>query len=327
MRRHDWLALVGLLILPAGLRADLRFEQVEANAGVVYTGCRLVQRFTFVNAGAETVEITQARASCGCLAPRLSSQKIEPGGTGAVDMEVNTLTQSAGPHSWNVHLTCKGAAENKDVELRLLAKIVTEVTVQPAALVVMADRAAYRDLVLTDVRKESLTIKQARATSTNIQLKIQKPVRNNQGHWVSTLRLEVGEKYPDGRHEEMVDIYTNDPRYADLRIPVTVIKRFAQRLAATPAEVRLSGVAGQPLPSRIVLLRDNKNEAVRVEHVMSDDPAISCKWAAGPNNLSTLRVQIDRAKLQSNRLESAIHVQLNSPVRETITIPVVCEIK
>src|SRR5262245_13566231 len=71
--------LSGLTLLGTEARADLQSRQPAPYVGEVRTGVPLTHRFTFVNTGPEVVEITDARASCGCLAPRLAKRTYQPG--------------------------------------------------------------------------------------------------------------------------------------------------------------------------------------------------------------------------------------------------------
>jgi len=149
-------------------------------------------------------------------------------------------------------------------------------------------------------------------------------MRDRAGHWLRRIGLEVTKDYPEGRHEEILTIYTDDPKYAELRVAVTLVKNFQQRLVATPGDVLLSGNPGQPLPSRIILIRDRDNQEVHIDHVMTDDPSITCRWAQGPNKMATLRILVDRTRISGDSLESAVHVEVSKPIPETLTIPVKC---
>jgi len=79
--------------------------------------------------------------------------------------------------------------------------------------------------------------------------------------------------------------------------------------------------------SRIVLLRSAGEEAVVVERVEADDPAVVCTWAPGPENCATLKVGIDRTKLPADGLRSAIHIHISKPAPDTITLPVTCRVE
>src|SRR5438094_7582053 len=104
----------GLLLLLSGqapVRADLHFTQSRIQRGTVRSGVPLAQRFDFVNRGRGAVTITDLRASCGCLAPRLEKRTYQPGETGAILLEVNTLSQPAGSNVWRVEVRYQDAGQ------------------------------------------------------------------------------------------------------------------------------------------------------------------------------------------------------------------------
>jgi hypothetical protein len=311
--------------LPA--RADLHFAEPAANAGVVYAGAPLVHEFTFENEGPETVAALSAQVSCGCLKPRLTQSTYPRGERGSIVLEVNTLSQAPGAHTWIVTLNYQAGNCSQEMQLRLSARIVSEVTVQPATLIVFADKLARHELTLIDSRARPLEIVDLRASSSKLVPKIAEPIRDAQGQTRRKISLAVADGYPDGRHEEILDIYTDDPRYRQLRVPVTIIKRAQQRLLATPSQIELVAPTGQPFPSRILLIRDNEGQAVHIDQIVSDDPAITCQWAQGPGATATLRIRADRTLLPGESFQSAVHVRIDRPMRETLTIPVTCTVR
>lgn len=316
-----------VLVLPAGAaRADLHFPQPAANLGDVRSGTPLTHRFTFVNEGPEAIEITNAQASCGCLTPRVEKKTLEPSETGALALEVHTLNQPAGPRNWNVRLSYRGGNTTYEMTLLLSADIVTEITVQPAALTVFADNAVGHEIILTDLRPKALSISSVRTSSPELKSRVTEEFQDGFGHWVRKISLEVAAGYPEGRHDEAVDILTDDPTYPDLKVPVTIVKRSRQPVSALPESVSLQAPPQGAIPSRIVLIRAKGEGSVVVDRITADDPAITCQWAAGPNNLTTVRVSVDRKGLHAESLRSQIHVHVSQPVEETVTIPVSCSL-
>src|SRR5205807_1920568 len=92
-----WLAaLFTLAMISGSARSELVCQKPLVNAGVVYTGTCLAQRFVLVNRGDAAAEVIEAKASCGCLSPRLSRRMVNPGEGVAVDLEINTLSQPSG---------------------------------------------------------------------------------------------------------------------------------------------------------------------------------------------------------------------------------------
>src|ERR1700724_4802424 len=99
MTRLSFGALV--LLLSSGVaRADLFCPESPYDAGQVFSGAALAHRFTLVNRGASTIEVTEVKPGCGCLRPRLDQPTLRPGEQGALTLEINTLTQAPGPHLW-----------------------------------------------------------------------------------------------------------------------------------------------------------------------------------------------------------------------------------
>jgi hypothetical protein len=324
------LPVVVALIFGAGplpARAELHFVEPVANVGVIYAGTPLVHEFAFANAGPETVTILAARASCGCLKPRLAQSAYRPGEDGSVLLEVNTLSQAPGAHTWTVTVSYQTGNTSQETQVRLSARIVSEVTVQPATLIVFADKLAQHELTLIDSRSRPLEVIDLRASSPKLFPRIAEAIRDERGQSRRKIRLAVADDYPDGRHEEILDIYTDDARYRQLRVPVTIIKRAQQRLLATPSQIELVAPAGQPFPSRIVLIRDEQGQAVHIDQILSDSSAIACQWAPGPGSMATLRVRANASLIPDDGLQSAIHVYIDQPTRETLTILVRCTVR
>jgi hypothetical protein len=329
------IAVVLLLCVLVGSpsRAELRFGRTQVEVGEVRSGAPLAQRFAFVNDGPTPVAITAVQTSCGCLTPRLEPagtslpHTYRPGEQGALLLEVNTLSQNQGVHTWRLVVCSETAGEPHETELRVSGRVVTEVAVQPAELTVFADAAVAHEIVITDVRPQPLHVTEVRGTSPRLTGRVTEQSRDAAGHWLCKVRLEVAGDYPEGRGQQILDIVTDDPTYRDLRVPLTVVKRGRQRLSASPSPVSLFAPAGQEVASRIVLVRDAADQPVIVDQVTADDPAIRCRWAEGPNHLATVKVQVDRSRATGGTLRSAIHVHVSKPVDESLVVPVTCTLE
>jgi hypothetical protein len=317
-----WLTLS--LLVPPTVQADLRFLEPAANAGEVRSGIPLAHRFGFINEGPEEVTIAGLRASCGCIKPRLDRRTYAPGEKGSLVLDVHTLGESAGDHTWHLHVSYSCGKATREASLALHGRVVREIVVQPAALTLFTSGSIGHQITLTDLRKHALTIAAVRTTSPVLKAQVSHTSQDPSGHRVVTIGLAVDPGCPEGRFEEIVALVTDDNTYAELRVPVTVVKRPRQRVTASPGTVTLAAPPSQPLPSRIVLLRPAGEDAVAVDQVASDDSAVVCTWASGPGNFVTLKVSVNRAHLSGDSFRSAVHVHLSKPVRETLTIPVVC---
>ena len=327
-RPVPWPTTLCLLLLGAPtLRADLRIAQPQVNAGDVRSGAGLSQRFAFVNTGHETIEITGVQGSCGCLTPRLTQQTLKPGEEGALVLEVNTLQQAAGPHNWRVKMFYQAGDESHEATLVLNATIIAEITVQPAALTVFADSAVAHEIVVTDLRPRPFTITAVKPSSSQLRAHLTEPHRDAEGHQTWRIELEVAGDLPEGQHNETVDLFTDDPTYAHLKVPVTVVKRSRQRVTALPDSVSLIARAGEPIPSRLILVRDSNNEPVVIDKAVADNPAIRCTWSQGAHAPATVKVHFDRARIADGELRGSVLIQITQPTPQVLTIPVSCRLE
>jgi hypothetical protein len=311
-------------LLPSRAQADLHFLEPRADAGVVRSGMPLVHRFAFVNEGNEAVEITQVHAECGCLVPRLERRTFAPKDEGFLPLEVHTLSQAPGQHTWEVHVDYRRGGIEREATLELSAQIVAEILVEPAILMIQADGRVTHEIHLTDLRPKALVVTNVHVTSDHIIARLGDLKLDGGGHRTCTIRLELAADFPEGRHEETVSIYTDDPAYRELDVRVVVNKHCRQRLAASPREVMLQAAPGQPLPSRIVLIRDSAGKAVVIDQIVADDPSVTCKWAAGPGKMATVKIQVDRQKLMSEKLQTQVRIQVAEPVKDSVFVPITC---
>jgi hypothetical protein len=308
-------------------RADLECAQPVVEKGEVRSGIPLSHSFTLVNSGHEVIDVTDVRPSCGCLAPKLQRRHFQPGESGTLLLEVNTLTQPPGANSWRATIHYKTAGEERELPVYIAARVVTEISVEPPSLAIYTDSSIGHEVTVIDRRTEPLIVRAVVASSPHVRTHLGELQRNEAGHWIRSIQVEVLADCPEGSHEETLRICTSDPTYPELKVPFTIVKRLRQSVSAAPSSVVLSEVAGQPLPSRIVLLSATDNRPVRIERIESGHDAIGCHWAQGPGQRATLKVRVDHTRLPKEGLQSSIRVHLSSPTTQTITIPVICGLR
>jgi len=316
-----------VVLLPCQARAELTCDRPVAELGEVRAGMPLAHRFTFRNTGTTAVAITDVRTSCGCLKPDLEQRDYRPGEEGTIRVEVNSLTQPAGPHQWRVVLAYREGEEERELALYISAGIISELQLRPASLTLYTDTAVSHELTLTERRSLPLTITSSQTTSPHLRVH-RAPARQEEGGaWTRTIQIEATEELPEGKREEIVQLFTDDPEYRELKIPVSIVKRTRRQVSATPSTVAIHGDARQPLPSRIVMLSGHDDQDVLVQEVVADNPAIQCHWAKGPGTMTTLKILIDPKQVSAGTLQSAVHVQLLKPAPEQLTIPVTCTVR
>jgi hypothetical protein len=308
---------------PGHARADLRFPQTTFEAGAVRGGAVLTPRFTFTNAGTEPVEITEVRPGCGCLKPRLTQRTVRPGETGHLDLEVDTRRESAGPHVWQLDVRWGQGGTAGAATLRVVGHVVTEVTVQPAALTLLADEPEAPAVVVTDLRPTPLAVRAVTTTSPHVHAVCDAPQQSPLGHHSWSVRLAVDASCPTGRHAEVLTVHTTDAEHPTLEVPLTVVKRARPRLEAEPKSVAVAVPAGRTV-QRTVTVRDRQGQPVVVEEVSADHEAITGAASAGPQGEGVVTIRVDGARLPPGGFSGVVRVRLSAPVRETVILPVDC---
>jgi hypothetical protein len=327
--------LAGVLALAgqgAVVRAELRVPDPVAQAGAVRSGAALTQKFAFVNAGPGPLVLEEVRSSCGCLVAGVEGadpgkpalpRTYRPGEGGVLLLEVNTLTQDAGEHAWEATFRYREGGQVKEAPVRIVGRIVTEVSVQPPALTVNTETPVAHEVVITDPRPQPLSVTAVSVGTPGVRARLVEQKRDEAGRWVARVGLEVGGDCPEGRHDGVLSILTTDPTYRELRVPVTVVQRVRQRVTASPSPVTLRLPAGQNAVSAVVRLRAAGDEEVLVEKVEGDDPGLVCRWAAGPGTGATVKVQAERSHVPAAGLQSSVRVRLSKPEPQTLTLSVI----
>jgi hypothetical protein len=300
-----------LCLLPAG--DPLIVSQPSVDVGQVFVGQQLVRRFSIRNAGAEPLTITDMRASCGCAAPTLDRRTLKPGESTEVKVDVNTLSQPAGPIRWNVHIDWRAGATEGRTSLELTAQLIREIELEPAALALVAAPGFHHDIVLTDRRPAPLAMTAAHVETAGLRAELL-PATSSRSRAV---RIHVLESCPAGVTTDTLHIGTDDPKYPELRVPITVTRKSTARMSAVPERPIIS--AGG---SVLVQLRGRNQEPIQIERLETSHPALTTRWAAGPGSFATLRIGIDKSKWDGRPFSTSVTVHCLQPGGETISIPI-----
>jgi hypothetical protein len=312
------LSVLSLLGLAMPVPAQLHIHPQRLDLGEIKTGQRVQSGVSWVNGGPRAVEIGDVKGSCGCVKLQLPKRTLTGGQHGFFPVEVNTVGQPGGPTTWSVRISCRSGDELQEIVLPIHAQLIEEVAVRPAALQLFANEVLTASIQIQDQRPQAFQVTAVQTSSPQLEAWCSQD--KNNALWV--VQIQVRDDYPEGRREEVVSIHTDDPAYAELTVPVTVVKTSRQRISATPGTVVLSSAAGQPVPSRVVLVRDSQDEPVTIENVSTDHPALWATWASGPGSMATLKVRVDHRKLPGEGLRSRLLVAVSQPVRQTVAIPV-----
>ncbi len=257
---------------------------------------------------------------CGCLECRLDRQTLRPGEKAALVVELRTSGQANGPRSWNLRIHYRDGDTVREELVVLAATIRNDVTVQPPLLALHVQDVLRQEVVVTDLRSPVLKVTALHATSPAVRAMVQSSAGG-----VTKLLLEVAaSELATGRQEAMLNIYTDDPLYSPLQLPITLTCAEKAAVAATPSEVVAHVSAELPVATALVRLRRADGRSVVIESADAGDPGVTCTWAAGPGAAATLKVQVDARRLTDRSGKRTVRVRLANPAEE-VTIPVLIE--
>jgi Protein of unknown function (DUF1573) len=315
------------LFLVAVLGAEptpLAIDPANVDCGELPANKPLVRAFRLKNTAAVPLTITEVTGACGCFRHSLASRELGPGESTELTVGINLLTQPEGPNTWRIAVRYKTDATppaTGEQLIPLTAKVKKEVSVEPVALLLSAEREITGAFTVIDRRGKPLTVTGVRLGLKGVRAEV-KPAADAGGRRAQKVELTVGEDCPTGQHADEVCIDTDDPEYKELRVPLRVIRKApANGVQVAPGSVTLRFAKDQATASSLVRLKDADDREVVVDKAESDHPAIACKWAAGPGSMATLRVTVDLEKAQAAGV-GVVTVRVKGPAAETVLIPV-----
>ena len=298
--------LACLFAAPPGLTANT----TAVDRGEVRGGPMLQQTFTVTNRFAEPVSIVGLDSGCGCLKRSVSKNELKPGDSAIVTMDLNTLTQPDGPQTWTLKLRYRLAslaqtAPDETLDFQVTAKLVREVSATPPMLAISTEAGATATVAITDKRKTPFENRKITASTPHISTK------HSATGGKFAIDLTVDEKLATGTHDETLTVFTNDPDYAELRIPVRIIKRDKIAVSAYPESLELENGRG------IVQFRRADGQRVKIESATSATSGVTVTASAGSGPVATVKVVATGA---SGKAE--ITVTFAEPAGVSRTIPV-----
>ena len=295
-----------------------------AAKGDVKAGPPLVHTFDLANTGTGTVTVTKVEAGCGCLRQALTSDVLRPGEKTQLALEVNTLTQPDGANRWQAVVSYKvespGAQPRTgELLLQITATLSRDVSVTPPQVGFSTTGEASQLLTVTDKRGKPLTVTKAASSSEHLAVTVGQPLSLTAGH-AQSVTVKLAANAPGGHRDEVVVLYTDDPAYPELRVPVRVLKRAAAAVVAAPESVDLRLAAGQTEGSALVQLRSPDGKPVSVSGAESDFPGVQVKWSTGSGRVATVRVTVPEA-VAAKPGRCTVRVRMGEPGGE-VAIPV-----
>lgn len=212
-------------VAAAAVRPALAFDQYLVDLGPVNPSEEVRVHFDFTNRGTENVTIDELLPSCGCLQPQLPKKEYKPGESGSFFVRVQTANENPGLKEYNI------AVKYNDPEPRqaeVFFRVVLpddEVLVRPRALAFYqlgSGGIKPQTIEITDRRGRHLNVTRVECSRDVVRVERQESQPDESGIWRERLSVAVADVLPPGRIEALIRIFTDDPEYRVLRVPLEI---------------------------------------------------------------------------------------------------------
>ena len=318
---------LGLWVKVPIAQADLFCPEPSFNSRPLHAGKPFKHSFTLKNNGKESIQILEALPSCGCLRPALPKAILVPEEVIFLPIEIHTLTKPQGEHRFSISIRYQEAGEIKNLALEVKALIQVEVEVTPAASAIFTDRATTHTFSVKDTRAKPMQIIAVESSNAQVAFKIHPPMFNENKESIQTIVVLISDLLTPGKHDLWIQLISDDPSYAEMKIPLTIVKRDGKLASAAPSRLYLEGSVGVPFGAKMVRINKAGSDPVRVDKVECSHPAFKCTWAQGPGDDATIRLLLDETKLAPGETIAELRVQLKGNQTQSVLIPVNIQLK
>ncbi len=295
----------------------LSVDRQSHDFGEIALGESRKTEFVLTNISKEPLDLTDIRADCGCVVPKLPATHLEPGETAAVEVTYKE-TKRTGPSSKRV--TIKTSTNHK-LQLDIRATVVPLFGTTPSVLDIPAalpNIMQTQELIVEAHDKKSFKIKSVESTLQEVQPVLSEGLRQTDKKHILTVQIRPGMN--TGRQQGKLDIYIDEPNGAVVEVPITLVVR--KPVVLTPRSIFLSSVARAGNKNVTVTIDLPADWAANITAI-----ATSAEWLTVQNPPSLLRgktalnCQINTQQLPGT-FSGTITIQTDHPSVSNIVIPV-----
>lgn len=197
--------------------------------------------FTFRNVSDRPIEITDLVPSCGCLQPVLENLNLgseayanaentepdglrvfQPGQIGGFTVKIQTANESPGHKEYRVVVKYNDPEPRETLVTFRVVLPSAQVYVQPKAVLVyiLGDKPVTQTVTLMDSRSNKIEIESIATNLDFLKISVDEPRTTGSRHEIP-IKVFVP-AIPPGKHEGLIRIKTNDPKFGEIKVPVIV---------------------------------------------------------------------------------------------------------
>ena len=159
----------------------------------------LVHVFRLKNTGAVPLTITEVTGVCGVSVREVGRKVLKAGEATDLTLGINLLTQPEGPNCWKLAVRYKRRQRSRRRPaprvVAVAAKVKKDVTVEPVAMMLSAEREITGALTVLDRRGKPLTVTGVRLGLKDVNTRV-KPATDADGKRTQKIELTVTDACP-----------------------------------------------------------------------------------------------------------------------------------
>jgi hypothetical protein len=243
--------------------ADAMFGERAHDFGPVPRGAKVRHSFVLNNRQAEPVTILDVRASCGCTTGRATASVVQPGGSAAVEAEMDTRN-FVGKKATVLYVSLVTASGREaEVRLNVSSNILSDIVLNPGTIdfgAVARGQGREQTLTIERVGMPTWQVQRMVSSCKAIDATLTQTVRNGQSVGY-VLKVALLPDAPAGTVRDEIRLMTNDPETPVF--PVQVTATIRGDLTASPSLLALGNVVSAGGAQGRFLVRSSRPFAVR----------------------------------------------------------------
>jgi hypothetical protein len=303
----------------AETKPKLIIESSVHNFGTVSQGEKIIHDFTVRNAGDAELVIQRIVPSCGCTATSSSADKIEPGASATIHVEVDT-TGFSGDKLKTVRLFTNDPIDPSSM-LTIRGVIQPDVNIEPAKLLFPdivrgeATQAPYQDFTVRVRQGAKIKIESISSVAPFLTFKELDSTDSSR-----KVRVTLNRELAPGEYRDRVVVNLHGGLASAINVPV--IATVKGKLQLKPSSLSFGIIEGKDVLVKTVKLENLGSDPITLKNLKSDNPAMSAGFeVVKPGKVFNIRIKVDPTKITSD-LRASLTIETDSKDEGGLALPV-----
>jgi len=306
------------------------FATQRHDFGRVPLGADVEFRFELTNIYNHELRLVGLRSSCSCVSPRLSTQILQPGETGAVVARFNTTGQHLRSRSSvltvQLETVINGMPRRDTVQLFVSGYVRPDVLLTPGSVefgAVSEGTAVVRTLQMEHTGRPGWALTGIERSLPFIHARAEE-IRRTHGEVTYRITATLLENAPPGYVRDILRFTTNEMqpgRAEPVEVTVPVHGVVTTAIQAKPSPIQIGILApGETTVKNIVVRSETP---FRITNVAASDNRFRFAFSEHASTVQLISVSFSARQMlpgQSQNFTDVIHISTNDPRQEIITV-------